>query len=80
MLAYKPEDQAWSMADDVKTFERGPLVVHNDHRDRNQDWIGYDSFISWRDLKKSHLSPSGSFRMEIYGNLLQEKYTARTNL
>lgn len=61
LLAYNAENNAW-LSNDAISYERntGTREIGMD-----ADWISFEHFISWNDLKKSHMSADSTIRMEI---------------
>ncbi|XP_055314185.1 uncharacterized protein LOC129575188 isoform X1 [Sitodiplosis mosellana] len=62
LLAYKSEDNTWLSSDDKATCERN---TGTREISKNAAWAGFEHFLSWHDLKKAHMSPDGTIRMEI---------------
>lgn len=63
LLAYNDENNAWLPNDDNATAYERYTGTHEFEMDAA--WIGFEHFISWDDLKKSHMSPDSTIRMEV---------------
>lgn len=75
LLAYDAENNAWlPNNDNTNAYERN---IGSRNIGMDAAWIGFEHFISWKDLKKSHMSPDSTVRMEIEIKEIKEIVTKR---
>lgn len=62
LLVYGQKHNTWSSVDDPLTYE---LSTGSKEIGKNNPLVGFEHFIPWQLLKKTHVSPRGEIRLEI---------------